>query len=136
VQLALDWRGLVPPARNKKRQESAEPFGPRLARLRQARGLTQEELGATVGLSNRMVAYYERGDAQAPGPVLAALASALKVSTDELLGLRPIKDGTSPKTARLLKRLKRVEDLAPADQRAVLKIVDGLLAARQRSSRP
>jgi transcriptional regulator with XRE-family HTH domain len=134
VQLALDWRLVVPPAR-KRKQERGEGFGPRLARLRQSRGLTQEELGGAVGLSNRMVAYYERGDAQPPGPVLAALASALKVSTDELLGLRPIKDGTSPKTARLLKRLRKVEQLPAADQRAVFKILDGLLAARQPARR-
>jgi hypothetical protein len=51
---------------------------------------------------------------------LAHLAQALRVSTDVLLGVKPLKDGTSPKTARLLKRLKRVEALPAADRRAVL----------------
>jgi transcriptional regulator with XRE-family HTH domain len=67
--------------------------------------ITQGELGAAVGVSNRVIAYYEQDDAQPPGPLLAELARALKASTDELLGLEPVKDGTSPRTAHLLKRL-------------------------------
>jgi len=135
VQLALDWRSLVPKARRRKPEQTTEGFGPRLARLRQARGLTQEELGAAVGISNRMVAYYERADAAPPGPLLGKLAQALKAPTDELLGLAPIKDGTSPKTARLLKRLRKVEELPPADQRTVLKLVTALVETRRRTGR-
>jgi len=61
------------------------------------------------------------------------LAQALRVSTDELLGVKPIKDGTSPKTARLLKRFKKVEALPAGDRRAVLKLVDALLETRRRA---
>src|SRR6266567_380211 len=83
-----------------------EGFGKRLAELRQQRGLTQAELGTAVG-----------------------------VSADVLLGLKPVKDGTSPKTARLLKRLKKVEELPSADQRAVLKLVEALVETRRRTKR-
>src|SRR5438094_2158010 len=124
---------MVPKPRRRKPLETAEGFGPRLAGLRQARGLTQHELGAAVGLSNRMVAYYERQEAQPPGPLLAKLAEALKISADALLGREPIKDGTSPRTARLLKRLKKVEELPPADQRTVLKLVNALVETRRRT---
>lgn len=112
---------------------NAEGFGPRLARLRQSRGLTEEELGDRVGLSNRMIAYYEREDAEPPGPQLPALAQALRVSTDELLGVKRLPEAVGPKTARLLKRLQQVEALPPADQRAVLKVVDALLATHGRA---
>jgi hypothetical protein len=40
------------------------------------------------------------------------------------------------KTARLLTRLRRVEELAPTDQRAVLKLVDAMLETRHRSTAP
>jgi hypothetical protein len=59
---------------------------------------------------------------------------ALKVSADELLGLAPVRETTSAKTARLLKRLRRVEELPPADQRAVLKLVDAMLDTRRRAT--
>jgi hypothetical protein len=45
-------------------------------------------------------------------------------------------DGISSKTARLPKRLRRVEELPPADQRAVLKLVDAMLETRRRSRPP
>ncbi len=115
------------------KERTLEGFGTRLAGLRQARGLTQDELGAAVGISNRMIAYYERHAAQPPGAILVELARALKVSTDELLGVKPLTEKLSPKTARLLKRLRRIEELPPADQRAVLKLVDALLETRRRT---
>jgi transcriptional regulator with XRE-family HTH domain len=89
--------------------------------------MTQADLAKAVGVSRRVIAYYEHQDAQPPGAMLVDLAKALRVSADQLLGLKPSKDKTSPKTARLLKRLQKVERLPPTDQRVVLKLVDGLL---------
>jgi len=40
------------------------------------------------------------------------------------------------RTARLLKRLQRIEELPPADQRAVLKLVDATLDTRRRATPP
>jgi transcriptional regulator with XRE-family HTH domain len=113
------------------KERTAAGFGNRLREIRQPGGLTQAELGAAVG-SKRVITYYERDDAQPPGAVLVHLAQALR---DELLGVKPFKDGTSPKTARLLKRLKKVEALPVADRRAVLKLVAALLETRRRAER-
>jgi hypothetical protein len=93
-------------------------------------------MGCAVGISNRMIAYHERDGAQPPGAILVELAKVLRVSTDELLGVKPVRELLSPKTARLLKRLRRVEELPPADQRAVLKLVDAMLETRRRSTPP
>lgn len=113
-----------------------EGFGPRLAAIRQAQGLTQAELGHAAHVSQRVIAYYETESTQPPGALLVDLARALRVSADELLGLKPRTDKTSPKTARLLKRLQKIEDLPPADQRAILKLVDAMLDTRRRTAPP
>lgn len=115
------------------KERAVEGFGSRLAALRQRRGLTQGELGHTVGVSQRVVAYYETESTQPPGALLVDLARALKVSADELLGLKPLSEKTPVRTARLRKRLQKVEQLPPADQRTVLKLVDALAEARQRT---
>jgi transcriptional regulator with XRE-family HTH domain len=112
------------------KERTLEGFGLRLATLRRARGLTQEELGEKVGLSQRMVAYYEAQGGQPPGAILPDLAIALGVSTDELLGVQPLREDTSSAAYRLRKRLRRVEELPPDDQKTVLKIVDALLEKR------
>src|SRR4051794_39755695 len=59
--------------------------------------------------------------------MLVDLARALKLSADELLGLTPLRDTPSPKIARLLERMERLAELPDAEQRAVLKVVDGFL---------
>jgi len=60
----------------------------------------------------------------------------LHATTDALIGLKPMTDTRAPKTARLLKRLQRIEELPPADQRAVLKLVDAMLDTRRRATPP
>jgi len=80
-----------------------------------------------------MIAYYDREDAESPGLQFPALAQALRVTTDEFLAVKPLPDVPGPKTARLLKRLQEVETLPPADQSAVLKVVDALLASQSRA---
>ena len=112
------------------KQKTLVGFGERLAAIRRSRGLTQAELGAAVGVSNRVIAYYEQDDAQPPGAMLVDLARALGVTTDELLGVKPAKGLADPKTARLVKRLRRIEELPASDQRAVLKVLDAMLESR------
>lgn len=82
-----------------------------------------------------MIANDER-DGASPRGILVELAKVLRVSTGELLGVRPVRETLSPKTARLLKRLRRVEELPPADQRAVVKCVDAMLETRRYSTPP
>ncbi len=106
-------------------------FGARLAKIRKARGLTQTELGLKLGVSQRVLAYYEKDGSQPPGPMLIELANVLKVSVDELLGRKPVKEAPDPKTARLFKRLQRIQELPPLDQRAILKVLDALLTKHE-----
>ena len=116
------------------KERTLDGFGRRLRDLRQARGLTQIDLGKAAGVSNRVIAYYEEDGAQPPGPMLVDLARALKVSVDQLLGVKAVKDAANPKAARLMNRLKKVQDLPPADQRALLRYLD-LLLLRQTGRR-
>jgi len=63
--------------------------------------------------------------------MLSHLAQALGVSMEELPGTKPVSETTSPRTARLLKRLRKIEDLPATDQRTVLKLLDALHTARK-----
>lgn len=118
------------------KERSIEGFGRRLAATRKERGITQAQLGEAVGVSNRVIAYYETESDQPPGSLLVDLCKALKVSADELLGIKTPKEPKDPKTARLLNRLKRVGELPAAQQRAVLQHIDGLIAAQNETKKP
>ena len=59
-------------------------FGARLRRLREAAGVTQEELASRASLSSDAVSRLERGQRQRPYPhTVRALAEALDLSEDE-----------------------------------------------------
>lgn len=53
-----------------------DSFGERLAQLRKAAGYTQVEFAAEIGITQRMVAYYEAPDAQPPAHLLPQMAQA------------------------------------------------------------
>ncbi|MFN8647612.1 MAG: hypothetical protein U0104_12660 [Gemmatimonadales bacterium] len=83
-----------------------------------------------------MIPYYQGEGGHPPGALLADLVRTLKGTSDELLGLKPATEKPSPRTARLLKRLQKIEQLPAADQRTVLKLLDALLESRKRTARP
>ena len=65
------------------------PFGERLRRLREAAGLTQEELASRAGLTAKAVSALERGERKRPYPhTVRSLADALGLSEGERLDLQ------------------------------------------------
>jgi transcriptional regulator with XRE-family HTH domain len=108
-------------------RKTHETFGQRLARLRKMRGFSQTELGERLGVSQRVMTYYECQSERPPAYLLPKLAEALDLTVDELLGVRPVKDTPAPRNTRLWRKLRDVEKLPPGDRKAVLKFVDALL---------
>lgn len=116
---------------------ATETTGQRLRRLRLARGMTQAALGAQVGLSQRMVAYYEVQGGVPSAELLRRFADALSVSTDTLLGRSERRRSPAAEeiNARIWRRLKRIEELPPHDRKAILKMIDAMAdAARRKAS--
>ena len=109
-----------------KNKESVYEFGKRIVALRKVRGLTQTDLGKKIGISKRMVAYYEGQTQRPPAHLLIPLAKALKVEVEELLGAKK-SSILETDHAALWRRLKKAEALSKSDQKALLQVLDGLL---------
>ena len=100
-------------------------FGQRLAELRKARGFTQQEFADEVGISRRMVAYYEGQSQHPPTTHLPVMARVLKLSTDELLGTTAVKQRPSRGgDSRLQRRLQQIEKLDVPERRQILQLID------------
>lgn len=113
---------------------AAEPasFGERLASLRKAAGFTQVELAAELGISQRMVAYYESPNATPPANLLPQIASTLGVSIDELFGRAPKRRLVKQEgDSRLRRRLLAIEKLDAAEKRQVLQLIDAFIERGQ-----
>jgi len=111
-------------------------FGQRLGDLRKAAGFTQQELADEVGVSRRMIAYYEGQTEHPPTTLLPAIAQALKLSADALLGLVPViavkrQRGMKPADSRLVRRLQAIEKLGPSERRQVLQVLDAFIERGQ-----
>jgi transcriptional regulator with XRE-family HTH domain len=107
-----------------------EPFGPRLATLREAAGYKQVELAAELGISQRMLAYYESPRAHPPPALLPALANALGVSVEQLLGVVTVKANGRARVrdSRLWRRFAQIEKLSPAERKPIIQVLDAFLA--------
>ena len=92
--------------------EMAQGFGSRLAELLKAAGYTQTQLADALGISQRMVAYYESIEDNPLARILVLLSETLGISTDELLGAAPVRTASRrrlaarAKTKRVAKRRK------------------------------
>ena len=110
-----------------KSDTSINNFGRRLSELRKLKGLTQSELADNVGVSRRVILYYERESNYPPTHLLIPLSKALKVTIDELLGIKNTKLFASMQHNLLWKKLKKVENLPKKDQKAVLHYIEALV---------
>jgi transcriptional regulator with XRE-family HTH domain len=117
-----------------KKVHPASEFGERLTALRKARGLTQVQLADKIGSTQRAVSRYETIADRAPAPVLAKLAHALDVSTDELLGVKRIRAAASladdPEARKLWRKFQQVMELPEKERRAVIRLVNSLVTAK------
>jgi len=103
-------------------------FGKRLKLLRKRRGLTQQELASKLELHRSLIAQYEGGYIRLHAELIVRLCRSLQASPIELLGIGEIKGEPLTRNRRLLHRLKRVDELAATDQRALLRYLDALLS--------
>ena len=108
--------------------EASETVGQRLARLRKERGWTQVELAERLGIIQSLISDYERDRLRLNPAMVVRFATALEITTDELL--QP-KDAQAPlrrkPSLRVLRRLEKIERLPPHQQNTLLKTIDGFL---------
>ena len=109
--------------------DQSAAFGSRLAALRKRKGLTQIQLADQLGVSQRMITYYENEARRPPTQLLPQIAKVLGVPVDDLLSgadLDAVEELKLDK--RLLRRFEKLQQLPDADQKAVLRMIDSLSA--------
>jgi transcriptional regulator with XRE-family HTH domain len=119
--------------RKKAMQPSEGHFGKRLASFRLRAGLSQQKFAGVSGISARMIGYYETRAALPLGHVLAALAEALGITVDELVGKKVVDDKKrgAPVSKHLARRVPLMEKLPLKDKRELFSIIDTYLAKNQ-----
>ena len=109
---------------SKRKTDVIENFGERLAQLRKAAGYTQVEFAAEVGITQRMVAYYEAPNAQPPAHLLPQMAQVLGVGVDVMLGMTQPRKVKRLATNSLERRMLAIEKLDPKAKRQITQFLD------------
>ena len=122
-----EWNETMP----KRSNEATADFGTRLVALRKAAGYTQTELANELGVTRRMIAYYEGETEHPPSHLLIGIAKALGVMIEELLGTEPLRKRAKPKNSRLQRRLQQIEKLEAGEKRQILQILDAFIERGQ-----
>ena len=108
--------------------EASETVGQRLARLRKERGWTQVELSERLGIIQSLISDYERDRLRLNPAMVVRFATALEITTDELLQSKDTQTPLRRKPSlRVLRRLERIERLPLHQQNTLLKTIDGFL---------
>jgi transcriptional regulator with XRE-family HTH domain len=82
------------------------------------------EFADEIGITQRMVAYYEAPGAQPPAHLLPQMAQVLGVSADVLLGLTQPRKVKRLATNSLERRLLEIEKLDPKAKRQITHLLD------------
>ena len=108
---------------------SVDSIGQRITRFRKDKGMTQQELAAALDVTQPVVSDYEHDVIRIPADVVAQLSAVLKVSSDEILGLKSDrKTGGGVKNRRLSRRLQAIDSLPKRDQEALLRTIDAFIS--------
>lgn len=105
------------------------PTGERIAGLRKTKGLSQEALAEIMGITRKQITDYETGRARMNDEMVVRFALALKVSTDQLLGLKDLDDTNAIPSLRITRRLRELDQMPEQKRKAILKTLDDLIRA-------
>ena len=107
-------------------QQFFKMLGARIAQLRKEQGLSQQAVADALEIAQQTYANYEVARARPSAAMLPEIAKLFGISVDALLGLKngAGKRGPAP---RLQQQIERLSRLPKAQQKFVIKMLEGVL---------
>ena len=102
-------------------------FGARLHALREASGLTQQQVAEQLGITQASYALWERRDVALRADQIARLAKTLNVSTDALIVGAPQGKSRGGPTGKARRIFEQLSKLPRAQQQHVLTVVEAFV---------
>ncbi len=109
-----------------------ETLGQRIARLRKGKTYTQVEMAKKMGVTQGLVSDYELDKLRPHPEIIIKFAQILEVTTDELLGVKSSKGDGNKASLKVLRRIKKIDELPPYQQKIILKTIDTFLKGAER----
>lgn len=123
----------MPTRRGVTTDQGMQAIAERIIALRKDAGLTQKQLAEELGVTQPVISGIERGELRVHGELIVELSRLLKVSADEILGIKTPKkktDKMTPEQARLWKKFQQIASWPDKDQRAVIRLINSVSQAK------
>lgn len=109
-------------------EDNTMPFSERLSKLRNERGLTQQEMAKLIGVGIAQMRRYEKGKSSPTLDVIKNIARTLGVSADELIFDKDERVAAAKiLDRRLLEQFELISRLSPHDKEAVKIILESMI---------
>jgi len=102
-------------------------FGKRIAEARQRAGLTQVELAKKLGVTQQVVAAWERRNVALRAEQIRTLAEALGTTADYLIGISASWKGTKGPSGKVRHVFEQVSKLPRRQQQKVVEFVEAFV---------
>ena len=118
----------MPRAKTKMETKTPGSFGYQLMKYRKLKELTQADLAREVGVSQRVISYYENESSHPPSTILIKLTEILGVSSDILLGVLDSRKEIISHDSLLAKKFLNAEKLPTSDKKAIIQVIDAMIS--------
>lgn len=116
-------------------QRTRPAYGHHLTQLREAAGLTQQQLADRLGVHQSNIAFWERWDRPPRGDIVPKLAEVLGVTCDEVLAVKVAKvKRTAGPGGRIRRVFEEVCRLPRRQQEKVAEFVEAFVKQQSASS--
>jgi transcriptional regulator with XRE-family HTH domain len=106
----------------------APKFGQRMAAFRVAKNLSQAQLAEELGMTRARIVYYERAATNPSFEIIEKVADYFSVSVGELLNDTDKTRRKPGPPSQFVQMAERLERLPRSQQKAAIKMLEGLLA--------
>ena len=132
MERSVPYDLLMAKGRPSKRPRSA--FGERLAAAREHLGLSQMQLAERLGVSQKVITYWERNEVALRSEQLNAIAEALGISVEELLGQPKSKARPAGPVGKARLMFEAVSKLPRRQQDKIFDILEPFVKQHRRKS--
>jgi transcriptional regulator with XRE-family HTH domain len=101
-------------------------LGERIAAYRKDQNLTQAEIAGKLGVTQQLIAYYEKGIRRLPLWTLFRIAEILQADPNDLLGFKTNKQKPGP-APKILKTLEQINKLPLTKQKMVFEFLNNFI---------
>lgn len=106
-------------------------IGEKIRKIREAKGLSQKEVAATVGMDQSQYSKIEKGKTDPTTATLQKITAAIGVSLAEIFASDEAFKDVGSYDRSLMEKLQLLEQLEEDEKQSVFKIIDGLVSKKR-----